>query len=109
MTSEQHGHDLVSDLLLAHGLAILIASQEQQGEEIAAVLATQPPRRNDPGDELIDPPERAAVTHVAGNGDAVRYKEGPTQTGRDLGHQYIGRLLDFGDIPLDADSKQGFC
>src|SRR6516225_5570702 len=109
MPGEEHGNDLVSDLSLVHGLAILKASQEQQREEIAAVLATQPPLPNDPGNELIDPPERAAVTYVAGNRDTVRDKERPTQTGRDLGHQYIGRLLDLGNIPLDAGPKEGLC
>src|SRR5215469_7803203 len=102
MPREQHGYDLVADLLLGHGLAILIASQEQQRKEIAAVLAALSARRDDPGDELVDSPERPAVTHVAGNRDAVRDEEGTTQTGRDLGHQHIRRLLDIGDVPLDV-------
>ena len=78
MPREQHRYDLVTDLLLGHGLTILMASQEQQREEIAAVLAALSPCRNDPGDELIDPFERPAVTHVAGNRNAVRDEEGAT-------------------------------
>src|SRR5215471_452155 len=106
MPGEQHGYDLIPDLSLVHGLAVLVASHEQQGKEIAAVLTAQPALGNDLCDQLIDPPQRPAITYVAGNGYAVRDEDGPAQTGRDFGHQYIGRLLDGGDIPLDAGPEE---
>jgi len=109
MPGEKHGYDLVTNLPLGHGLTVLIASEEQHGEQIPAVLPTQPPLRNDPRDELIDSPERSTVAHVAGNRDAIRDKDRPAQSAGDLGHQYVGRLFDVDDIALDAGPKQGFC
>jgi hypothetical protein len=38
MSREQQGHELVADLIVGHGAAVVVAGEQQLGQDVAALL-----------------------------------------------------------------------
>ncbi len=94
MSGEEERHDLVADLPLGHAGALVVAREEQQREQVTAVLARSA-LADDPVDDVVEAARRAREASVPRSREPCRHEE------PEAGEAQVVEVLDLGAEPGD--------